>query len=248
MGTKLSTQTLLERWEDRRACQNIIGKFSHSYVTKEEGLIYERFWSSRGDVCLGLNNGWYDGAEAVRGWYDALKAKNVLCSRLIKDYFPNELGEYTYEECLGVGLLGYKSTDTCIVEVADDGQTAKGLWVIRGGYMDLKPYGLSFNTVWGYLAADFIKESGEWRIWHLQKLYDVDCPIGQGWSEEPVVYEDDPKLAELKSFTMPEPNVKAALREYYHADRAFAPSPVPPAPYETFERTFSYGIEQGRDA
>jgi hypothetical protein len=242
MLKNLSSQVLLDRWEDRRACQNVIGKFSHSYVTKEEGLIYDRFWSKRDDVCLGLNNGWYDGAQAVSEWYAAVQAKNVLCSRLIKDYFPQELGENTYEECFGVGLLGYKSTDTCVLEVASDGETAKGLWCIRGGYMDLTSSGMVFKMVWGFLAADFIKEGGEWKIWHMQKLYDVDSPVGQGWSEPPVEYEKDERLLELDSFKLPEPNKPCVLREYYHADRKFSPTPTPPKAYDTFSHTFSYGI------
>ncbi len=243
MSTKLSTQTLLERWEDRRECQNLAGKLSHSYVIKQEHLIYERLWSRRGDVCMGLNDGWYKGADAVKGWYDALRDKNILCSRLIKDYFPEELGDVSYEEALGVGLLGYKPVDTCVVEVASDGQTAKGLWVCRGGYMDLESVGFVYKVEWSYLAIDFILEDGQWKIWHLQNLYDVDAPIGDGWSKPRVEWEEEPAFAELRDFKMPEPNVPSVLREYYHPMRRFAPSPRVPEPYDTFAETFSYGIE-----
>ncbi len=244
MCAKLSSQALLDRWEDRRACQNLVGKFSQSHLTREEGLSYQRFWSARSDVCLGLNNGYYHGAAAVQGYYRALWEKNVLCSKLLKAYFPEELGQYSDEECLGVGLVGYKSTDTGVVEVADDGETAKGLWVLRGGYLDLTVSGMTFNTIWGYLAVDFIKEDGAWRFWHMRELYDVDCPNGQGWSEPVPEYPPDPKLAKLQAFQLPAPNVPCVLREYYSADRDFTPSPVPPRPYGTFSETFSYGIEQ----
>ena len=243
MKTKLSTQTLLERWEDRRECQNLAGKFSHSYVCKQEGLIYERLWSKRDDVCFATNNGWYVGKDAVKGWYDALQAKNVLCSRLIKDRFPEELGEVSYEEALGVGLLGYKPVDTCVVEVASDGQTAKGLWVCRGGYMDLESDGFVHKTEWSFLAIDFILEEGQWKIWHLQNLYDVDAPIGKGWSEPRDYWEEEPTFAELKDFRMPEPTDPCVLREYYHAMRPFSPSPRVPEAYDTFAETFSYGKE-----
>ncbi len=237
-----STQQLLDMWEACRECQNVMGRFSQSYLVKEEGLIYQNYWSKRDDVSLGLNHGWYSGKEAVKGYYDALIEKNILCSRLIKSLFPDYLGDKSEEECLGVGLLGYKPVDTCVVEVAGDLKTAKGLWTVRGSYVDLKSYGMVSYFEFSYLAVDFIQEDGQWKIWHLQNLYDVDHPTGQGWSEEFVPYEEVPQLVELKDFKLPKPNVPMVLRELYHPMRAFSPTPTPPVPYETFSETFSYGI------
>ncbi len=245
MSRKYSTQVLLDRWEDRREVQNLIGRFSQSYIIKEEGLIYERFWSKREDVCLGMNDGWYNGAEAVKGYYDALYSRNVLASRLIKDYFKGtELDEKSYEECLGVGRVAYKPVDTCVVEVAGDGQTAKGIWTIRGGNVELESTGLVSYVEFSYLAVDFVNEDGQWKIWHMQNLFDVYHPAGSGWNETPPVYDEVPEFAELKEFKIPEPNVKVTLRELYHPMREFSPSPMPPKAYHTFDETFTYGIEQ----
>lgn len=243
MRRKYSTQELLDRWEDRREVQNLMGRFSQSYTIKEEGLIYDRFWSSRDDVCLGINEGWYDGRDAVKGYYDALYQRNVLASRLIKDYFKGtELDDKSYEECLGVGRVGYKPVDTCVVEVAGDGATAKGIWTVRGGNVELESTGLVSYVEFSYLAVDFIKEDDAWKIWHMQNLFDVFHPAGTGWSEVPPEYEEVPEFAELKGFEVPQPNVKTVLREYYHPMRAFSPSPRLPKPYHTFEETFAYGI------
>ena len=49
-------------------------------------------------------------------------------------------------------------------------------------------------------------------------------------------------LQEMKSFQMPEPNVKETVFETYRADRAAAKGPRVPEPYETFAETFHYGI------
>lgn len=241
---KYSTQTLLERWEDRRDVQNLMGKFSQIYLTKEEGKIYDLFWSKRDDVCLALNEGWYIGAASVKAYYDALWQRNVIESRLLKDYFSDtELGELSYDETLGVGRLGYKPVDTCVVEVAGDGQTAKGLWTVRGGYVQLESVGLVSYVEFSFLAVDFIKEGDDWKIWHLQNLYDVNHPAGTGWSEKPPVYDEVPEFAELKNYALPEPDVKEVLRELYHPMRAFSPSPKVPEPYDTFAETFTYGFE-----
>lgn len=245
MGKKQSTGILLERWEDRREVQNLIGKLSQSYTIKEEGLIYGRFWSKRGDVCLGVNEGWYDGTEAVKGYYDALNERNVVASRLIKDYFTGtELDGKTYDECLGVGRLGYKPVDTCVVEVASDGETAKGLWTVRGGNVELESFGMISYVEFSYLAVDFIKEVNEWKIWHMQNLFDVYHTAGTGWSETPPVYDEIEEFAKLKSMKLPEPNVKVVLRELYHPMRSFSPPPMPPKAYDTFEGTFTYGISE----
>lgn len=245
MSKKLSAQVLLDRWEDRREVQNLMGKFSQSYNIKEEGLIYDRFWSKRGDVCLGVNEGWYNGAEAVKGYYDAQKERNVVASRLIKDYFTGtELDGKTYEECLGVGRLGYKPVDTCVVEVASDGETAKGLWTVRGGCVELESFGMISYVEFSYLAVDFINEDSEWKIWHMQNLFDVYHPAGIGWSEPPPVYDEIAEFAELRDMKPPEPNVKVVLRELYHPMRSFSPSPMPPKAYDTFEETFTYGISE----
>jgi len=239
-----SSEQLLTRWEDRRACQNIAGKFSHSYVIHEEELIYDRFWSKRDDVCLGFNEGWYNGAEAVKGYYDALGEKKKLASKLIRDRFPEELAQYSEEECAGVGILGYKPVDTCVLEVAGNGETAKGLWICRGASMDLTSCGFVLNTEWSYLAIDFIKEADGWKIWHMKNVFDVLTPMGYGWAGEPTDFTEAPEFAPLKDFKMPEPNVPMKLREYYHPMREFSPSPMPPEPYYDFSETFTYGIEE----
>lgn len=242
--TQYATQQLLTRWEDRRTCQNIAGKVSQSYLIKEEYLIYDRFWSTREDVCLGVNQGWYYGKAAVQGYYKALEEQTRLWSRLMKDYFQKYLGDKTEEECFGVGQLGYKPLDTCVLEVAGDGQTAKGLWCIRGGYVRITGSGMVSNTEYGYLAIDFIKEDGQWKIWHMQNLDDIDHPSGTSWADPAPEFEAVPEFAEAEAFQFPEPNVKTVLRETYHNLRPFTPSPEPPVPYDTFAHTFSYGMQK----
>lgn len=242
MKNNPTPEELLARWEARRELQNIMGKLTQSYLMMEEAQIYDRWWSQQEDVCLGVNTGWYSGAAAVKGYYDALGEKIKLASRILQQTFPEKLTGKSDEELYGVGQLGVKPVDTFIIEIAGDGQTAKGIWSLHGTYADMTPSGPVSFWDWGYYCVDFRLEEGGWRIWHMQYLTDINSPTGGDWAAEPLVFPEDPNFAPLKDFVFPQPNVPAMLRENYYPGRPFTESPPLPEPYETFAETFSYGI------
>ena len=88
-----TSMQLLELLESRREIRNIMGRISHDYSVKQEASVYERYFAKRADVSLGLNDGFYDGADAVRGYFAALGEEIKLSSVLIQKKFPGELGE-----------------------------------------------------------------------------------------------------------------------------------------------------------
>lgn len=234
-------EQLLTRWEIRREVQNIMGKYSQSYCIKQEGELF-RFWSSRPDISLGLNQGYYLGQEAVSGYYKALKEEITLASRLIRAHFPEKLGDKTEEECFGVGQISYRPIDTAVVEVADDLQSAKGLWVVRGLVERITESGPVSFWDFSYWAVDFILEDGVWKILHMLDLHEVDCRQGINLTDIPQELPKNPAFQEMANFQLPAPTVACTLRETYHGSRAFTPSPRVPEPYKTLSETFSYGI------
>lgn len=236
-----SAEEILLRLEWRREIRNIMGRISHDYSIKEEGLVYERYFSTRGDVCLGLNNGFYKGSQAVKGYYDALAAEVKLSSQLVQKAFPEELGSKTEEEILGVGMITYLPFESQVIEIAEDGKTAKGVWNIRGSGCHLETCGPVAHWTFGYAAVDFILEDEEWKIWHMQILYNVDHPCGTSFCDEPKKYEPVEVFAPIGEFKLPEPNVPVTLFETFYADRPKAQPPKCPEPYATFDETFSYG-------
>jgi hypothetical protein len=238
----LTVEDLLNRLEWRRELRNLMGRMSHDYAVKQEGEVYTRYFSRRDDVCLGLNNGWYQGAEAVKGYYAALKEEIRLSSRLIQQMFPEELGGKTDEEVFGVGMMTYLPFESQVIEIADDGQTAKGIWNIRGSESKLEPCGPVAYWTFGWAAVDFVLEEGEWKIWHLQLLYNVHHQSGTGFCDAPKVFEPVEGFAPMADFKLPEPNVPQTLMETFRADRPKAQSPACPVPYATFSETFSYGV------
>lgn len=179
-----TSEELLTRWEHRRELQNIMGKLTQSYLMMEEAEIYGRFWSKRADVCLGVNTGWYSGAEAVKGYYDALGAKIRLASDIIAKTFPEKLSGKTREELYGVGQLGVKPVDTFVIEIAGDGKTAKYIGYDCGLYCIGSPDGSAdSNFTFAKVFADLKKEGNTWKIWHLLTTYDHIIPAGKNYSD-----------------------------------------------------------------
>ncbi len=235
-------EELLSRLEWRREIRNIMGKISHDYAVKQEAEIYSRYFSKRVDVCLGLNNGYYKGAEAVKGYYKALGDEIQLGSHLIQKLFPKELGDKTEEELYGVGMISYVPFESQLIEIADDGQTAKGIWNVRGSTCKLTQGGPVANWIFGWAAVDFVLEDEEWKILNLLLVYNIDHQSGVKFCEEEKVFETVPGLEPMADFKLPEPNVPMTVMETYYPDRPKTRSPRLPEPYTTFAETFSYGI------
>ena len=78
MNFNLDAEKLVTIWEDRRKVQNLMGIFSCHYLLKKEKDIVSQLFSSREDICLGVNDGYYKGRDAVAGYYEALHQKNLL--------------------------------------------------------------------------------------------------------------------------------------------------------------------------
>lgn len=233
---------LLERLEWRREIRNVMGNISHDYAVKQEAMVFERYWTKTKEPCLGINTGYYKGAAAVSGYYKALGEEIALTSQLIQKRFPKELGKKTAEEVYGVGMMTYLPFDTHVIEIADDGETAKGMWNVRGSYSYLTPSGPVSNWTYGWTAVDFIREDGQWRVLHMQMVYNIDHPCGVPFCGASRQYPPVEGFEEAGSFQMPEPNVPCTVMETFRPDRPYTRSPEVPVPYDTFANTFSYGI------
>lgn len=239
-----TTEQLVVRWEDQRAIKNLMGKYANCVILNREQDIYGLFWSKGEDVSLMFNDGAYVGAQAVSAYYAACHDRNALVAKLMRDKFPEILGGRSDEEIYGVGPFKVKPMACPVIEVAGDGKTAKGLWYCQGAYNDVETCGPVARWTWGYFAADFVKEDGSWKLWHLQYLNDVDCICGQSWAGEQVPYPDLPEFAPLADFHYPEYTVKKTFRALYSADRPVTLCPEIPRPYDSFAATFSYGVEK----
>lgn len=243
MSHQWNSEELLTRWEKRRALQNLMVRFfSQDYLMRRENKMYDTYWSKADDVCLGVNNGYYQGAAAVQAYYQGLADRTALESKLIQQKYAAQVGNLSPEEAYGMGIMDMKSLVAPVIELAADGATAKGIWTIHGMNTKLTAAGQVSYWERAYVAGDFVWEDGAWKVWHLLYVQDLDAPSGTNWADPAPEYPADPAYAELAGFRFPEPNVKMTVYETYSAARPFYAPPAYPEPYETFAETFSYGL------
>ena len=241
--TNLQIEHLVERWEDRRDVKNQMGKFVHYLLLKKEASIVDDLWSAREDICYGVNDGWYVGQKEVRdyfGWFPGYTAKVAQC---LKARFPEKLEGKSDEEIFGIGLMELKSVSNYVIEVAEDGETAKGYCCIFGFNTTVDTRGPISNWILGTVCMDFVYENDQWKILHMQYLEDINRPAGSDWGTiEPQTYPDLTEFEALRGLTPPQPSRKETLHTLYSGSREATKLPPLPQPYTTFAETFSYGI------
>lgn len=243
LNEQYSPQQLAERFIDQREIQNIMGKYALMTMICKQSELVDKFWSRQAEQpTLAKNDGWYVGLDAIRGYYQAVTDHMAAKAALLKRLFPEQLGDKTDAEAFGAGEHFPRPLTTPLVEVAADGKTAKGLWQVMGADNSITQYGPLSTWSWGYVAADFVLEDDEWKIWHLQEFVELDAPVATSWVKEnpfPVL----PEFASLAGHRLPAPTVAAKLYEAYSPEREYTAPPRMPEPYNTFADTFSYGME-----
>lgn len=237
---------LTERWEDQRTIKNLMGKYVNCLLLNRQGEIFDAFFSKRPDVSLTFNDGSYVGPQNISGYFAVLVERNKLSARLLQQRLPEKLGDKTEEELYGIGPFHVKPLTAPVIEVAEDGETAKGLWFCLGCNAEVTSRGPEASWTWGYFAGDFVYENDDWKIWHLQYLNDVDSLCGQSWGKAVESYPELAEFAPLKDFRLPPYTVQETVRPLYTVDRPLTGAPRLPEPYRTFSETFSYGKEAVR--
>lgn len=233
----------VDRWEDQRDIKNLMGIYVNYIIMNDDAKVFADLWAQeKDDVAYGENAGWYVGPKAVAGYYQAVYERNVLVAELLQKKFAHEIGNRSAEENFGIGTFRDFPVTNPVIEIAADGETAKGLWYCWGSHAKIAAEGPTSNWTWGYYAADFVRENDKWKIWHLQFTNDVDARCGTNWGKPA---EELPKLAEfapLDDFKMPAHTIETTVRPSYSAVRPLTGCPRIPEPYETFADTFSYGV------
>jgi len=69
---------------------------------------------------------------------------------------------------------------TPVVEIAEDRQTAKGIWYTPGIVGEYKEDGTnSSQWMWEKYGVDFVRENGKWKVWHMKVYTDFSAPVGE---------------------------------------------------------------------
>ena len=225
-----------------QAVENV--KAQHTYLhgradaSGEWGQIWSRDpWCSWGHI-FGRMRGWDQVWKGSVTAYDNMAMQNSLN---VQKIYP-EIGGKDPRPLMEASV---HTLFTDIIEVADDGATAKGFFYVFGLVTDITTRGPISNWVLGSICFDFIRENDQWKIWHALYLEDIDTPAGKKWGNLDAIQEfpEMPEFAAMKDVKLAEPNVPMNLRALYTGSRPFAKLPKVPEPYDTFEHTFSYGAE-----
>ncbi len=89
------------------------------------------------------------------------------------------------------GFLHVHLEASPVIELAADGMSARGSWISPGLEADppgMMPAAAGHRTTvgfwaWAKLGAEFVKENGQWRIWHLHVYSLFMTPYDQSWAE-----------------------------------------------------------------
>ena len=164
------------------------------------------------------------------------------------------------------GKLIFHYTTTPVVEVAEDGETAKGLWIMAGLESGLTDPAVAANVpeyffepavvrgkkvwahwVWCKYGIDFLKQDGVWRIWHFRCFEVARAPFSENWisfaARDAEAFDKDLMYfgEDGKPRFMPPPDGPATrLAQRYRPDESQALEPRAPVPYRTFDETFEY--------
>ena len=180
----------------------------------------------------GSNWGYYVGMDEIRKYYVDSHA-----AALEEQKKANGAAE------VNTGNMYAHPLTTGLVELAEDGETAKGLWYSIGNEAMAQADGTA-RVQWmlGKVAADFIREEDGWKIWHIVISTDVDCQAGHDYGEYPV-YEDwsaDSINPVRREFGRPTVEMLTHDVTFNWWDNY---PPMPPRNYKTFTDDISYGPE-----
>ena len=227
----LSVLHMADVVEDTTAIANIMGAFTFLNCYKQHKRQFENW--SKNEPTITLNEGKYVGYEAVKGFFvDYNEAQTRWANEVMRKLFPEELGGKSDEEIWAVGSNTVLNFTTPLIEVAFDGQTAKGMWYVYGSTTEVYSTGPKAAWNFGRCAVDFIKEDGAWKIWHMTMFTDIQCPVGGNWGKDTMYPHEGVEI--------PAPTVKEHHYTGSGEDFISMVAPRLPEPYDTFANTFSY--------
>jgi len=167
-----------QRALDVQAVENIMNRhvMYHCYGEHREEM--EELWvqepENQATASFGQNQGFMVGYGSIWDGYVTGHDESWLSSA--KRYCQNngiDVSGWTDDQILevygGVGQLLLHVTTTAIIEIAEDGKTAKGFWYSPGMIAES---GQTGNTIWEAYGVDFVKEGDEWKMWHLHMFTD----------------------------------------------------------------------------
>jgi hypothetical protein len=236
---ELSLEQKVQRSLDIQEVQNVASMHEYYHAALMHKEEYENIWSkTRDDISWTNNNQRMPNRKAFHKFYveDIVNGKKMWLEALHKTRPDIAVKPENY----AAGILWSHTLTTPVIQIAGDGKTAKGIWMSWGHVTN--PTDEGFMSTWAYekYGMDFVKEDGEWKIWHLHTFVDFYSPVNGSWTNPATNMAANKDKKEQKEFP------KDPMYEYGEYYTGYSPStvpvmePKPPVPYYTFSETFSY--------
>lgn len=197
--------------------------YYHAYNLHEKEL--DEVWvqepENQKTASFGQNWGYQVGMDAIRAYYvercvsDHQEDLNAMISK-----YPEIENK---PENLGLGQMLMHQLTSPYIEIAGDGKTAQALWYSPGQVTVAHPDGIDALWMYERYGADFVKEDGEWKLWHLFIGTDFGFPAGADYTKEPIPEGPAEAFAPM-----------TYEFEAYTSRYNYSLYPAIPSPYESF--------------
>lgn len=220
--SNLTIEQRMERMEAVHEVQNLVGRYEFWHVANLHRKCLQLFALDTPGVKIEMDWGVYEGKESVKrfflGYHGGHEAENP----------ENDLR----------GEMHMHLQTTPVIEIADDLQTARGVWISPGHETVPAGPGGSMKAHWIWLkyGFDFVRENGKWKIWHMSVYCTFMCPYETSW----VDMEPMKPRSKYPEHQAPDRYLPHPPPWHYGVERPHVNIPAPPEPYYTFDESDSY--------
>lgn len=188
---------LIVRIMDKEAIKKLMARRAFYYANNQRRRELDELWVStreyRDSASYGRNWGYYVGMDSISNYYVLEHTKKQYADlEAIHQQDPSVPVDNLH---LGLGCTAFHTVTTPMLYIAGDGRTARGLWYSAGQETIMQADGTA-KAYWTMdnMSADFVKENGSWKIWHLVVCSDFFVEAGT-----------DFKTGSLEPLTAPDP-------------------------------------------
>jgi len=231
---KKSLELEIERLKAAHEIQNVMSRYVYMHTAGLHRESVSLFTANQPDAKIEMMWGIYEGKDAAYRCYTV-------------DHLNLE-GEGEKRR----GRMQIHALTTPLIEVAGDGKTVKGAWIAPGHETAAGKGKALASWAWCKYGADFIKEDGKWKIWHLRVYGIFMTAFDKPWTEVtgPIGSHDEftelmpgvklvPGAPPVFEFSVDRPPSSGGWE--YRTDALYPyDQPLPPQPYETWDDSMSY--------
>lgn len=230
MGSKnLNLEQKIQKALDVLAIQNIMGRHMFYHAAGKHAEELDQIWAKRHEITWSGNGGSWVGPTVYKAYVESHDESNQYDLEKVIKLHPEIENK---KENHGIGTMILHTLTTPIIEVAEDGETAQGVWYSPGIVTEIGPDGNPQPlNMWERYGVDFVKEDGEWKIWHIHMYYDLNFAPGKSWTDPPGPRPaPDPKAPKRPKTDRPPKLI------YNNYSPTQVPQELPriPKPYKTF--------------